>query len=161
MDKGGSRNVLRELAERMSQDGAFALAGQINQGELTAGMLAEILQESPDPESLFEHLFAQLGEVVRVRDEGHRRMLLGEVREFLGELVGLLDHDRARLAVTVAFRHLPVAAGDPERGVAPMVAADVLLDAVELMLIQGAAIPETVHRVLYRMSPRRPSARRR
>jgi hypothetical protein len=151
VDKGGSRNVLRELAERMSQDGAFALAGHINQGELTAGMLAEILQESQDPESLFEHLFMQLGEIVRVRDEGQRRVLLGEVREFLTELVGLLDHDRARLAVTVAFRHLPVA-GDPERGVPPMVAADVLLDAVELMLIQGATIPETVHRVLYRMS---------
>ena len=151
MDKGGSRNVLRELAERMSHDGAFALSGHLNQGELTAGMLAEILQESQDPESLFEHLFMQLGEIVRVRDEGQRRVLLGEVREFLGELVGLLDADRARLAVTVAFRHLPVA-GDPERGVSPMVAADVLLDAVELMLIQGATIPETVHRVLYRMS---------
>ena len=143
--------MLRELAERMSQDGAFALAGRINQGEMTAGMLAEILQESQDPESLFEHLFMQLGEIVRVRDETQRRMLLGEVREFLGELVGLLDPERGRLAVTVAFRHLPVA-GDPERGVPPMVAADVLLDAVELMLIQGAAISETVHRVLYRMS---------
>ncbi|HNX49521.1 MAG TPA: HEAT repeat domain-containing protein [Thermoanaerobaculaceae bacterium] len=151
IEKGGSRNVLRELAERMSQDGAFALAGQINEGELTAGMLAEILQESRDPESLFEHLFTQLGEVVRVRDETQRRMLLGEVREFLGELVGLLDPDRARLAVTVAFRHLPVA-GDPERGIAPMVAAELLMDAVELMLAQGATIPDAVHRVLYRMS---------
>lgn len=151
VEKGGSRNVLRELAERMSQDGAFALAGRINEGELTAGMLAEILQESRDPESLFEHLFMQLGEVLRVRDETHRHALLGEVREFMGELVGLLDPDRARLAVTVAFRHLPVA-GDPERGIAPMVAAELLLDAVELMLAQGATIPDAVHRVLYRMS---------
>ncbi|MGV8041002.1 MAG: HEAT repeat domain-containing protein [Thermoanaerobaculaceae bacterium] len=149
--KGGSRNVLRELAQRLGRDGAFALAGQINEGELTAGMVAAILEESRDPETLFEHLFQQLGEVVRVRDESRRRMLLTEVREFLGELVSLLAPERARMAVVVALRHLPVA-GDHERSVEPLVAAEILLDAVELMLVQAAPIPETVVRVLYRMA---------
>lgn len=149
--KGGSRNVLRELAERLGRDGAFGLAGQINEGELTAGMVAAILEESRDPETLFEHLFQQLGEVVRVRDESRRRMLLAEVREFLGELVNLLAPERARMAVVIALRHLPVA-GDHERAADPLVAAEILLDAVELMLVQGAPIPETVVRVLYRMA---------
>lgn len=149
--KGGSRNVLRELAERLGRDGAFALAGSINEGELTAGMLAEILQQSNEPESIFEHLFQQLGEVVKVRDENRRRALLDEVREFLGELVRLLDPERSRLAIAIAFRHLPVA-GEPERGVEPLLAAEILLDAAELMLIDGTPIPETVVRVLYRMA---------
>lgn len=149
--KGGSRNVLRELAQRLGRDGAFALAGQINEGELTAGMVAAWLAESQDPETLFEHLFQQLGEVVRVRDETRRRMLLAEVRDFLGELVHLLVPERARMAVVVALRHLPVA-GDPERGVEPLVAGEILLDAVELMLAQGAPVPDTVVRVLYRMA---------
>ncbi len=149
--KGGSRNVLRELAERLGRDGAFALAGQINEGELTAGMLAEMLEESRDPETLLEHLFQQLGEVVRVRDESRRRALLAEVREFLGELVRLLDPERSRMAIVTALRHLPVA-GDPERGIEPLVAADILLDAVELLLVQGTPVPETVIRVLYRMA---------
>lgn len=149
--KGGSRNVLRELAERFGRDGAFALAGAINEGELTAGMLAEILQEASEPESVFEHLFRQLGEIVKVRDENRRRALLEEVREFLGELVRLLDPERSRLAIAIAFRHLPVA-GEPERGIEPLLAADVLLDAAELMLIDGTPIPETVVRVLYRMA---------
>lgn len=149
--KGGSRNVLRELAQRLGRDGAFALAGHINEGELTAGMLAEILEESPDPETLLEHLFQQLGEMVRVRDESRRRLLLAEIRDFLGEMVRLLAPERARLAVAVAIRHLPVA-GDLERGVEPLVAGEILLDAVELMLSQATPIPETVVRVLYRMA---------
>lgn len=149
--KGGSRNVLRELAQRLGRDGAFALAGWVNEGELTAGMLAEMLQESTDPETLLEHLFQQLGEIVHVRDEARRRMLLSEIREFLGELVRLLDPERARLAVLIALRHLPVG-GDFERGIEPLVAAEIFLDAVELMLAQGAPIPDTVVRVLYRMA---------
>ena len=149
--KGGSRNVLRELAQRLGRDGAFALAGQIDEGELTAGMVATALEQSRDPETLFEYLFQELGEVVRVRDESRRRLLLAEVREFLGELVTLLAPERARMAVAIALQHLPIA-GDHERAVEPLVAAEILLDAVELLLVQGAAIPETVVRVLYRMA---------
>ncbi len=84
----GSRPVWAELARRLSRDGAFPLAGEIHEGELTPGMVLELLTTSPDPETLFDHLFLQLGEVVRAGPESRRETVLAETREFFAELVG-------------------------------------------------------------------------
>lgn len=143
----GSRPVWAELARRLSGDGAFPLAGEIHEGELTPGMVLELLTTSPDPETLFDHLFLQLGEVVRAGPESRRETVLAETREFFAELVGLLDAERQKLPVAVALRHLPVVG---ERDL--WVAAELLLDAVELMLIQELPIPDVVQRALHGMA---------
>jgi HEAT repeat protein len=145
----GSRMVLAELARRLSRDGAFPLAGMIHEGELTPGMLAELLAAASDPEMLFDHAFLSLGEILRSASPSRRSPVLNEVREFLVDLLRLLDPERAKLAVAVALRHLPVV-GDQDQ--VPWVAAELLLDAVEFMLISQAPIPEAVHRALHRMA---------
>jgi len=145
----GSRMILVELAKRLSRDGAFPLAGKIHEGELTPGLVAEMLSSASDPEMLFDHLFVSLKEVVGSASDTRRSPVLDEVRDFLVDLLRLLDPDRATLAVAVALRHLPVA-GDEDR--TPWVAAELLLDAVEFMLINQHPIPPVVHRALHRLA---------
>jgi HEAT repeat protein len=143
----GARPVWAELAGRLARDGSLPLVGKIDEGELTPGMVLNLLTTVPDPETLFDRLFAQLGEIVRAGPEAQREMTLAETREFLAELVRLLDPERQKLAVAVALRHLPVV-GETEL----WVAAELLLDAVELMLAQQLPIPEVVQRALHRLA---------
>jgi HEAT repeat protein len=143
----GSRPVWSELAWRLARDGTFPIVGKIHEGELTPGMVLDLLSTVADPETLFDRLFAQLGEIVRAGPDSHRDMALAETREFLTELVGLLDPERQKLAVAVAVRHLPVVG---EQGL--WVAAELFLDAVELMLAQQLPIPDDVQRALHRLA---------
>ena len=146
----GSLMVLPELARRLSRDGAFPLAGKIDAGDLTPGMLVDLLLTASDPETLFDHLFLQLGEILRSVPEAQRRPVLGEVRDFFLDLVRLLDPERQKLAIAVGLRHLPVCGGDEDETI--WVAAELFLDAVEFMIIQQAPIPPVVHRALHRMA---------
>ncbi|MDD5562351.1 MAG: HEAT repeat domain-containing protein [Thermoanaerobaculaceae bacterium] len=143
----GGRPVWAELARRLSRDGAFATAGRINQGELAPGAAAEALAAARDPETLFDHLFIQLAEIGRSGDLPGRPALLAEVREFFAELIRLLDPDRRVLAVVTGLRHLPLANPDD-----PWVAGELMLDAVERMLLTGVTVPEVVQRALHRMA---------
>ncbi|HVN30477.1 MAG TPA: HEAT repeat domain-containing protein [Thermoanaerobaculaceae bacterium] len=143
----GSRPVWAELAGRLARDGALPIVGKIHEGELTPGMVLDLLPAVTDPETLFDRLFAQLGEIVRAGPDSSREMTLAQTREFLTELVGLLDPERQKLAVAVALRHLPVVG---ERDL--WVAAELFLDAVELMLARQLPIPDVVQRALHRMA---------
>ncbi len=143
----GSRSVWGALAKRLSQDGAFQLPGRIHSGELTPGMVHEILTQTTDPETLFDHLFLQLAEIVQSGPESRRPMVISEVREFFGQLIGLLNPERRKLAVAVAIRHLPVT-GEGNA----WVATDLLLDVVEFMVQEKVPVPEVVQRTLHRMS---------
>jgi HEAT repeat protein len=143
----GSRTVWAELARRLARDGAFPLAGRISDGELTPGMVLDLLAAAPDRETLFDHLFRQLGEIVKAGPETRRSAALADTREFFAELVGLLDPERQKLAVAVALRHLPVVG---ERNL--WVAVELLLDAVEFMLIAQLPIPDVVQRALHRFA---------
>jgi hypothetical protein len=145
----GSRLVLGELARRLSRDGAFLFAGKIREGELTPGLIVELLAAASDPEMLFDHVFLSLAEILASTPPQRRSPVLAEVREFFADLVRLLDPERKHLAVAVALRHLPVA-GDSDSP--PWVTAELLLDAVEFMLINQAPIPAAVHRALHRMA---------
>lgn len=149
--KGGSHSVASELIRRLGLDGAFSFAGMIREGELDAGMLAELLRASVEPESLLDHLFADLARVTEVGDDAARRTLLSQARDLLGELIGLFDPERQKLAIAVALRHLPVA-GDPDLALEPMVRTSLLLDAVELMLDRGLPIPDVIGRMLGRLA---------
>jgi HEAT repeat protein len=143
----GSRPVWAELARRLARDGAFPLAGKIREGELTPGLVLDLLATTSNPETLFDHLFMQLGEIVRAGPEAHRQTAYSQTREFFAELVRLLDPERQKLAVAVAIRHLPVVG---ERDL--WVSAELLLDAVELMLVERVPIPEVVQRALHRLA---------
>jgi HEAT repeat protein len=143
----GSRPVWAELARRLSRDGAFPLSGKIREGELTPGMVLDLLATTSNPETLFDHLFIQLGEIVRAGPEARRQTAFSETREFFAELVRLLDPERQKLAVAVALRHLPVV-GDRDL----WVSAELLLDAVELMLVERVPIPDVVQRALHRLA---------
>jgi len=148
-DRDGSHLVLAELARRLSRDGAFPLAGKIDEGELSAGLLADLLAAASDPEMLFDHIFLSLGEILRSTPPARRTPVADEIRSFFLDLLRLLDHERATLAVAVALRHLPAAGTEDSP---PWVAAELLLDAVELMLINQTPIPEAVQRALHRMA---------
>lgn len=143
----GSRPVWAELARRLARDGAFPLSGKIREGELTPGIVLDLLATTSNPETLFDHLFMQLGEIVRAGPEARRQTAHSETREFFAELLRLLDPERQKLAVAVALRHLPVVG---ERDL--WVSAELLLDAVELMLVERAPIPDVVQRALHRLA---------
>ncbi len=143
----GARPVWAELARRLSRDGSFPLAGRIREGELNPGAVVGLLAETPDAETLFDHLFRQLAEIVAAATGPRAPVALAEVREFFAELVRLLDPERATLAVVSGLRHLPLVGGDD-----PWVAAELLLDAVERMLLHGFPIPEQVQRALHRLA---------
>jgi hypothetical protein len=143
----GSRSVWSALAKRLSQDGAFQLPGRIQSGELTPGLVRDILAETSDPETLFDHLFLQLSGILRSGPESRRPMVISEVREFFGELVGLLNPERRKLAVVAAIRHLPVTGeGDA------FLAIDLLLDIVEFMVKEHVPVPDVVQRTLRGMA---------
>jgi HEAT repeat protein len=142
-----SRPVWAELARRLARDSAFPLSGKIREGELTPGSVLDLLATTSNPETLFDHLFMQLGEIVRAGPEARRRTAFSETREFFAELVRLLDPERQKLAVAVALRHLPVV-GEGDL----WVSAELLLDAVELMLVERVPIPDVVQRALYRLA---------
>ena len=143
----GSRLVWAELARRLARDGAFPLAGGISEGELTPGMVLDLLSRTPQPETLFDRLFLQLAEIVRARPEARRTAAVADTREFFAELVHLLDPERQKLAVAVALRHLPVVG---ERDL--WVAIELLLDTVEFMLVAQLPIPDVVQRALHRFA---------
>lgn len=143
----GSRSVWSALAKRLSQDGAFQLPGRIHSGELTPGLVRDILAVTPDPETLFDHVFLQLARILQSGPESRRPMVISEVREFFGELVGLLNPERRRLAVVAAIRHLPLTGeGDG------FLAIDLLLDIVEFMVKEHVPVPDVVQRTLHRMA---------
>jgi hypothetical protein len=100
--------VWAEQARRLARAGAFPLALWVGEGELTPGMVLDLLATTPDRETLFDHLFLQLSEIVKAGPETRRSAVLAETREFFAELVRLLDPERQKLAVAVALRHLPV-----------------------------------------------------
>jgi HEAT repeat protein len=143
----GSRPVWAELARRLARDGAFAAVGRIHHGELEPGAVAELAAHAPDPEALFDHLFIALAEISRASASERRPVALAEVREFFAELLRLLDRDRQPLAVVIALRHLPIANPDD-----PWVAGELLLDAIERMLLDNIPVPDVVQRVLHRMA---------
>ena len=143
-DVSGSRPVWAELAQRLSRDGAFPLAGQLHQGELKPGTVVELLASTSDAETLFDHLFKQLAEIVQGTAEARLAVSLAQVREFYSELIRLLDPETRGLAIVTSLRHLPVA--NPND---PWVAGDLLLDAMEQMLVNEVGIPEDVQRVLH------------
>ena len=146
-EERGSRPVWAELARRLARDGVFAAAGEIRQGELKPGAVAGLLAAGHDPATLFDHLFVQLAEISRGAPAEGGPATLAEVREFFAELIRLLDPDRQVLAVAIGLRHLPIANPDD-----PWVAGELLLDAVERMLLESVAVPEVVQRVLHRMA---------
>ena len=143
-DEAGSRPVWAELAQRLARDGAFPIAGQIHQGELSPGSVVELLGSSHDPETLFDHLFRQLAEIVRQGPDARRPAVTAQVREFYAELLRLLDPERRSLAIITSFRHLPVAGPDD-----PWFAGELLLDAAERMLADDLPIPEPVQEALH------------
>jgi hypothetical protein len=143
----GTRPIWAELARRLSRDGSFPLAGKVHTGELSPGSVLELAESEGELDLLFDHLFTQLGEIVRSSPLDRRPVTLQEVREFFDELVFLLTPERRKLAVVAAVRHLPLVGADD-----PWVAADLLMDAVEFMLAQEVAVPETVQRALHALA---------
>jgi HEAT repeat protein len=147
----GSRIVLRELAERLAHEGAFDLAGRLHSGELTPGVVIEMLAATEGSESLFDHLFRQLGAIVQSTPSVRRRVVHTEIREFLAELLRLLDPDYRHMAVAFAFRHLPMApnTADPADR---LLGNDLLLDIVELLISRRLAIPDGILRAIQQVA---------
>ncbi len=143
----GPGGVASELVSRLSRAGAFPLDGLVRDGELEPGSLVGALSATGDPKTLFDHLFRQLAEIVRDAPEKRRPVALAQVRAYFAETIRLLDPKRRSLAVATAFRHLPLATRD-----GLWVAAETLLDAVELMLSEGLAIPDQVRKVLHALA---------
>lgn len=148
---GGSRMLAAEVAGRLARDGVFQLAGKLNEGELSPGAVLELIGAAGNAESLFDYLFTQMAETLADAPESTQPVLLSEVRAFLDELVRLLEPERRRLAAAAAMRHLPVA-GNGEEGSPALLSAELLLDAVELLLLREQPIPPAVARVIHRLA---------
>jgi HEAT repeat protein len=147
---GGAGRLMAELAKVLAAAGTYPLSGAVATGELAPGSVCRLLESSSTPETLLEHLFAGLAEVLREGPEA-RTVLLREVRAFLGELLSLLDAERRHLAMTIAMRHLPLWVEDDEAGPGPLVAASLVLDTVEAMLQRGYPVPDVARRAVERM----------
>ena len=83
--------VWAELAQRLSRDGAFPVSGLVHEGELSPGASVDLIATTTDTETLFDHLFRQLAEIVRSAPEARRPVVLAEVREYFAEVIRLLD----------------------------------------------------------------------
>ena len=142
-ESAGTRPVWSELAQRLSRDGASPLDGLAHDGELDPGSIANLVAAAADPQTLFDHLFRQLAEIVRDTPEPRRPASLAQVREYFAEVIRLLDPERRALAVVTGSRHLPLASLDD-----PWVARETLLEAVERMLMQGLEIPAELRKAL-------------
>lgn len=150
--RDGAREVWLDLARLLASDGVFELTGKLDEGEeFTPGIIGEILRTSNAPETLFDHLFQHLAQLVTTGPRAHKPETLTEARRFFAELLQLLLPEQRNLAVVVAARHLPLT-GKPEAHLEPWVTAEFLLDAVEFMLQHEVAVPEDVQRVLHRMA---------
>ncbi len=130
-------------AERLSGDAALPLDRLVHDGRLDPGSIAAIVAETGHPDTLVDHLFGELAESVRDTPEAGRAVAAALVREYLAEIVRLLDPERRALAVVAALRHLPLASLDDS-----WVDGETLLDAVERMLTLGVAVPDPVRRAL-------------
>lgn len=147
----GTRLVWGELAGRLGRDGAFALAGGVEEGDLTPGSVAAAAAASADPETLFDFLFSELAQEVKNQPAPRRPLLLREIRRFLSEMLGLLDPEHRALAVTVGVRHLPlVQAADHDDE--SLFGAEMVLDVVEVLLVRERTVPEVLQRAVYRMA---------
>lgn len=147
--------VWAELARRLGLDGAFILADKILSGELTAEALAELVAVSADPATLFDQLFGRLRVGVDSLDMQRRPVVLEQIRMFLAEWLALLSPERRHLAVAAAFSHFPPSL-DSEREEKPILAVEMLLEAVEFFLDEGLPVPGAVARAIERLASMAP-----
>ncbi|MBI4917739.1 MAG: HEAT repeat domain-containing protein [Acidobacteria bacterium] len=147
----GARGIWQELAARLSRSGVFPFPGQLELGELTAGALADLHDQAGGPESLFDHLFTQLAEMLQERGAAHRPVPPAQIRAFLDELIRLLDPERRPLAVLIASRHLTLVE-EGESASPAFVSAELILDAVELMLLRWLEVPPSIERAVRRLA---------
>ncbi len=148
--------VWAELARRLGQDGAFVLADQILNGELTPQLLAELVGASADPATLFEQIFKRLAELLHDLEAPRRRTALRELARFVDEWLRLLSPERRHLAVVAAASHFPPPI-DPAAEGEPLVALEALLDAVEYLLGERLPVPEVVVRAVARLAAMGPN----
>jgi len=150
-NRTGTRLVWAELAGRLGRDGAFTLAGCVDEGELTPGSVATAAKGSSAPETLFDFLFAELAQGLEDVPLPSRPPLLAEIREFLSKVLRLLEPDNRALAVAVGVRHLPLI--DPERQEdESLLGSELVLDSVEALLRLDRPVPEVLQRAIYRMA---------
>ncbi|MFH1177699.1 MAG: hypothetical protein V1750_09860 [Acidobacteriota bacterium] len=136
-----------ELVSQLFAEGGFRFGGRVYDGEVGPGMMVDLMQRVEDPTSLLDHVLKQLGGVLGSATGGRRVRLLGQAREYLSELLGLLDPERRHLAVRVAMRHLPVLAGRAARE-APLLAPDTLIEAAESFLDRGLPVPQEIREAI-------------
>ncbi len=125
------------LGARRSAAGAAA-----RQGPSPTRILA-LLEDDPDPGTVFDHLFGDLAASLPEEPEG-RALRLADLRVFLHEFIDLLQPDRRHLAVVSASRHLPLVEGG-DRSLLP---ADILVVTVESLLQRGHPVPNGVRAAL-------------
>jgi len=143
--------IWAELAKRLGHDGAFVLAGKVFEGELTARALAEIAAATADPESLFDHLFAELAHMLKAIPSRSRAMTLAQIRDFLTEWLELLLPERRHLAVAAAAKHLPVLGS--ATGEDPLLLEVIsLVEAVEFLLDNALPVSPVLERLLARVA---------
>lgn len=139
--------VWAELARRLGEDGSFILADKILSGEFTAEALAELVALSADPSTLFDHLFGRLRASIEGLEMPPRAVVLNEIREFLQEWLALLTPERRHLGVIAAAAHFPPT-DELSRDETPLVAVELVLEAVEYFLAARLPVPDAVARAL-------------
>jgi HEAT repeat protein len=139
-----------EFADRLSRTGLIPGRGTVRGEALRPEFVLELLDEAADAPSAFDMLFRQMAEALRSTSPASHRVRVAEVRTFLGEMVALLGPERRRLAVDCAATQL---SREPASGPCePFAGTELLLDAVELMLLRRLPIPAAVERALERMA---------
>lgn len=143
--RAAARELWRELASRLEGrfEGLLGLAGVDGEDSFSPERFAEALGQREDWRELCEGLFGELeGALGRVQP-AQRDNVLEAIRGFVAVPASLPDPERSVFAVATAMRRVPEAVAPRDDG-SEVVPAELLLDAVEYLLLQQLPVPDSV-----------------
>lgn len=140
-----ARELWLELATRLKGrfEGLFGVAGVDGEDNLDPERFAEALGQRGDWRALSEGVFGELEGVLARAQPAQRDNVLEAIRGFVAAPVSLPDPERAVFTVATALRRVPEAAVPRDDG-SEVVPTELLLDAIEQLLIEQLPVPESV-----------------
>jgi hypothetical protein len=142
--QAAARELWQELASRLEGrfGGLFGAAG-VGEDGLDPQRFAEALGEREDWQELCDGLFGELEGILGKVPAPQRDNVLEAVRGFVAAPSSLSDPERSAFAVATAIRKVPEAVMPRDDG-SEVVPADLLLGAVEYLLLQQLPVPDMI-----------------
>jgi hypothetical protein len=143
--RAAARELWRDLASRLGGrfEGLFGLAGIDGEDSFSPEQFAEALGQREDWRELCEGLFGELEGVLGRVQPAQRENVLEAIRGFVAAPASLPDPERSVFAVATAMRRVPEAVAPRDDG-SEVVPAELLLGAVEYLLLQQLPVPDSV-----------------